>query len=415
MMDYNTQTGVLSLLLKDKTIYSEIGEYIKQIEYFESVYEKSIFHSIDYLYSKNIPVNDDNLKYELEKYFKNEENQSVKQSAIGTIETLKNINISKDLVLDDFYNNYKAITFKNVLIQNQESWMNGKYDYIYDEVSKLKTIGSINDFGLEITQHLDIDTTNKETIPTGFKTLDNYFTKGKGIPKKTLNLFKGIAGSGKSFLLSQVGVNAYNDGKNILYISCELSEQQIIERVRANLLSVEQDEVLLVDDNIIPKVENKFYVHYFNSFSICSNDIAKLLKKYQEKGITFDILIVDYIQLINPNKKSSNDSMYLVYGFVSSELRSVANDFNLVLWTASQKNRDGYDKKGNGSTATATNADTSGSMGIIHNADVVIDWVRTEEDKQLNMGKLSITKNRFGADGFSVDVHTDLKFGKIYE
>lgn len=224
---------------------------------------------------------------------------------------------------------------------------------------------------------------------------------GGGLMRKTLNFFLGGPGSGKSLALVHTGAQFYKMGYNVLYVSLELAEERIGERIDANLFDMEVADVydLGIDQykkriNILTSMNKgaRFFIREYPPASITTSHLRSLLDELEtKKGFKPDILIVDYINLMNSSryKASSGANSYTILKSVAEELRGLACEKNIACWTATQSNRGGV----GASDLDMTNV--ADSMGLIMTADTMIAIIRSEELDELGQCIFKCLKTRF--------------------
>jgi len=196
-------------------------------------------------------------------------------------------------------------------------------------------------------------------ITTGYKTIDQILEGGWD--RKTLNVYMGSPGSGKSLTLQNLGVNAVNAGYNVAYISLELSDKKCMKRIGSMRLEVPiaeytekaKDKEFIKEriaemnrrngDGVFESKPGKLFVREFPSGSMTLSDIRKYLKQVKEEaGIDIDMLIVDYIQIMGCEKGVDRNMLYLKGEHLAVGLRAIAQQYNLVCLTATQLAKDKY-------------------------------------------------------------------------
>lgn len=196
-------------------------------------------------------------------------------------------------------------------------------------------------------------------ITTGYNTIDQILEGGWD--RKTLNVYMGSPGSGKSLTLQNLGVNAVNAGYNVAYISLELSDKKCMKRIGSMRLEVPiaeytekaKDKEFIKEriaemnrrngDGVFESKPGKLFVREFPSGSMTLSDIRKYLKQVKEEaGIDIDMLIVDYIQIMGCEKGVDRNMLYLKGEHLAVGLRAIAQQYNLVCLTATQLAKDKY-------------------------------------------------------------------------
>jgi KaiC/GvpD/RAD55 family RecA-like ATPase len=224
---------------------------------------------------------------------------------------------------------------------------------------------------------------------------------GGGLPRKTMSIFMGGPGAGKSLVMTHIGTSMYKVGSNVLYVTLELSEERIGERVDANLINTFIKDIPDIPlenykAKILKATSNtkgaRFFIKEYPPASISTAHIRALLDELESKqNFVPDILIVDYLNLLNSSRYSAggNNNSYTILKAVAEELRGLAVEKNMACITATQSNRAGVGS----SDLDLTNV--SESMGIAMTADLLIGLTRNDELDALGQLLMKILKTRF--------------------
>ena len=223
---------------------------------------------------------------------------------------------------------------------------------------------------------------------------------GGGFVRKSLVMFMGAPGAGKSMVMTHLGTKAYLAGYNVLYITLELAEERIGERIDANLLQIPVGDIPAIPlDTYKAKIEKKtadtsarFFVKEYPPTAVTPAHLRALLDELKlKKNFEPDFLIVDYLNLLGSSryKPNANNNSYTILKAVAEELRGIATERNLCCISATQMNRGGV-----GSTDVDMTA-TSESMGIPMTVDALIAIIRSEELDQLNQMLFKCLKTRY--------------------
>ncbi len=251
-----------------------------------------------------------------------------------------------------------------------------------------------------IAKMLDFFHEMKKFIPSGIKGLDKCLAGG--FHAKSLSLVLAPTNQGKSAIMGAIGANQVLMGKNVLYVTLEMSEEMIAQRIMANIFGIEQDKLGTTDKTTFMKkfekikhiIADKFRVKNFSTGEASSNRIRKLIKEYEIKqGFKPDVLIVDYLALMKPNRTRKVSQKHEDLQQISEELRDIGNDLDIPVISAMQTTREGFN---------ATNLDLdnmSASFGVAMTADFVWAAIMTEELKAANQYLWIVVKNRFGQNG----------------
>lgn len=227
----------------------------------------------------------------------------------------------------------------------------------------------------------------------------NMVTKG-GVPKKTLNVVLAGTNVGKSLFLVHLAAALLRMNKNVLYITLEMAEEWIAQRIDANMMDIPMDDVVTMPrGDFIRKIQSlrqtstgRLIIKEYPTASAHAGNFRSLLQDlYLKQNFKPDVIIVDYIGICMSSrlKNGSGESSYTLYKFIAEELRGLAGEFGVPVWTGAQFNRSGFD---------ATNAsmkDIGESFGIPMTADFLFALVTTEDLQKVGQMAVQFLKNRY--------------------
>lgn len=227
----------------------------------------------------------------------------------------------------------------------------------------------------------------------------NKITKG-GLSRKTLNIALAGTGVGKSLFMCHVAAAALREGRNALYITMEMSEERIAERVDANLLNLTMDELKVVDkdifesriDKLKKKTQGKLIVKEYPTASAHAGHFRALLEELKlKREFTPDIVFIDYLNICSSQrmKAGANVNSYTFVKAIAEELRGLAVEYNVPIVSATQTTRSGFANSDPGLE------DTSESFGLPATADFMFALVSSEELENLNQIIVKQLKNRY--------------------
>ena len=227
----------------------------------------------------------------------------------------------------------------------------------------------------------------------------NKITKG-GLPNKTLNVVMAGTGVGKSLFMCHCAANNLMMGKNVLYISMEMSEEKIAERIDANLMNLPIQELSNLPKDmydkkvksIRDKTTGKLIVKEYPTASAHTGHFRHLLQELNlKKDFIPDIIYVDYLNICASARMRAGASVnsYTMVKSIAEEMRGLAVEFKLPIVTATQTNRQGF-------TSTDVGLeDTSESFGLPATADLMVALISTEELEELDQIMVKQLKNRY--------------------
>jgi archaellum biogenesis ATPase FlaH len=227
----------------------------------------------------------------------------------------------------------------------------------------------------------------------------NKITKG-GIPNKTLNIILAGTGVGKSLFMCHCAASNLTLGKNVLYITLEMAEQRIAERIEANLMDVTVDDLVLLPKEVYEKkierlkskTTGKLIIKEYPTACAGSANFRHLLNELKlKKGFVPDIIYIDYLNICSSSrmKYGSNVNSYTLIKAIAEELRGLAVEFNVPIISATQTTRSGF------SSSDIDITDTSESFGLPATADFMFAIQTSEELESLNQLMVKQLKNRY--------------------
>ena len=227
----------------------------------------------------------------------------------------------------------------------------------------------------------------------------NKITKG-GLPNKTLNIALAGTGVGKSLFMCHVASSVLLQGRNVLYITLEMAEERIAERIDANLLNVPiQDIVDLPKQmfenkvtNLAKKTQGTLIIKEYPTASAHSGHFKSLLNELAlKKSFKPDIIFIDYLNICSSSrfKGGSNINSYTLVKSIAEELRGLAVEFNVPIMSATQTTRSGY------GSSDVELTDTSESFGLPATADLMFALISTEDLEGLGQILVKQLKNRY--------------------
>ena len=229
-----------------------------------------------------------------------------------------------------------------------------------------------------------------------------YFNKitAGGLPRKTLNIALAGTGIGKSLFMCHVAANCLSENYNVLYITLEMAEERIAERIDANLMNVTLDSLKEIPKELYDKKINKLkeringrlIIKEYPTATASVNNFRALMNELKiKKGFIPDILFMDYLNLCVSTRYQNNISAgsYFVVKAIAEELRGLAVEWNIPIMSATQLNRTGF------MSTDVGLEDTAESFGLPATADFMFALISTEELEEHNQIKVKQLKNRY--------------------
>jgi archaellum biogenesis ATPase FlaH len=227
----------------------------------------------------------------------------------------------------------------------------------------------------------------------------NKITKG-GLPNKTLNIALAGTGVGKSLFMCHVASSALLQNRNVLYITLEMAEEKIAERIDANLLNVPIQQLTDLPrqtfenkvTGIAKKTQGTLIIKEYPTASAHSGHFKALLNELAlKKSFRPDIIFIDYLNICSSSrfKGGSNINSYTLVKSIAEELRGLAVEFNVPIMSATQTTRSGF------GSSDVELTDTSESFGLPATADLMFALISTEELEGLGQIMVKQLKNRY--------------------
>ena len=412
LVKYGTgfQSKIITSLLVDSKFIKQIVD-ILEISYFDSDSNKFLIKSIKDYFSKYKT----NPTMEAIKVLIDEvENDVLKTSIVDSLRNAWQHRESNDLdfVKEKTLEFCKNQVVKNAIMESVELLETQKYDEIKTIIDKAMTAGMERDIGHEYITGFEERMTQqtRNTMPTQWDSVNDLMDGG--LAGGELGVVVAPAGIGKSWTLQALGAHAVKKGLNVIHYTLELNAQYvglrydtIVSGQPTGNLQYYKDDVL----KAINKLKGNLIIKYYPTRTASVNTLTAHLQQCELQGIKPDMVIVDYADIMK-STQHFNEKRHQI-GHVYEELRGMAGEFDVPVWTASQANRSSLEEDVIG--AEKVSEDYSKVM----TADFVMSMSRKVEDKIANTGRFHVIKNRFGPDGitFPATINTNTGFIQIYE
>ena len=401
------ETTILSSILKDEQYARKVVPFLKE-EYFLNIGERVVLKKINtYMNQYNKAPTSDTLLIEI-----GNDTSLIESDYITSVSLVKSFS--------DYSESYDS----DWLVDKTEEFCQEKAVYnaimesihIIDGKSKNKAKNAIpailsealsvafdnhigHDFLDDYEDRYNFYHTVEEKIPFDIEYL-NKITKG-GVTRKSLNIILAGTGVGKSLAMCHFAANNLMDGKNVLYITMEMAEEKIAERIDANLLNVTMDELidlpkLMYDKRIVKlreRTSGKLIVKEFPTASAHAGHFRHLINELKiKKGFIPDIIYIDYLNICTSSRMKSLGTNVNTYSYIKSiaeELRGLAVEKDVPIFSATQTTRAGFTNSDIGLE------DTSESFGLPATADFMFAIISTEALENLNQIMVKQLKNRY--------------------
>lgn len=397
---------ILSNLVFNVDYFQRVYPYLKT-DYFEDNNIRKVFETYSkYVEQYKEPPSVEALKISLDK--RKDLNEDSYKNVMSEVDSLK---------VDDLTNSDWLVSETEKFCQDRDLFNSiRKAILIMDGQDKDSDKGSIpellsqslaisfdtsigHDFIDDADARYDFYHRKEERLPFDIEML-NKITKG-GLPRKSMTVLLATTGGGKSLVKCHMAASYLLQGKNVVYITMEMAEERIAERIDANMMDVTLDELRIMPRNVYEKrierikgkTTGKLVVKEYPTGSAHAGHFRHLLNELKMKrGFAPDVIFVDYLNICASSrvKGSAAANSYTLVKSIAEEIRGLSMEFNCAIVTSSQFNRDGY---GN-SDVDLTN--TSESMGITHTADCILGLISSEDLDALGQLMFKQLKNRWG-------------------
>ena len=245
-------------------------------------------------------------------------------------------------------------------------------------------------------------------ITTGIAQIDSLLYH-RGWGRKELSIYMGGAKAGKTVALINSSISAVCAGYNVLHVTLEVSKEIVASRADANISDVIMAELRTSPEKVRDAIRalkkegkvGEFKLHEYGSGTMTPAELHRLIQSYKAKGIIFDLVVVDYLDIMAPNNRT-NDSIENSK-MIWIDCRAIAQEENVAMLSATQTNRDGFKAQ----IAKAEHA--ADDFNKIRTADIVISINRTQEELLKNEARLYFAASRNQAMGFSVHVRQNIE------
>ena len=401
---------ILSNLIYNEDYCRKVFPYVKE-EYFEDNSLRKIFSTYaEYVNEYKEPPSIEALKISIDK--RKDLNESSYKEVVSLIDELK---IDKDtnhqFLVDetekfcqdkDLYNSIR----KAILIldgQDKENDKGAIPKILSDSLGISFDTHIGHDFLEDFESRHEYYHRKEERLPFDIDLL-NKVTKG-GLPRKSMTVLLATTGGGKSLVKCHMAATSLMFGKNVLYITMELAEEEVARRIDANIMDITLDEVKEVPletfekrmSRYKSKTPGKLIIKEYPTGSAHAGHFRHLLNELRmKKNFVPDVVFVDYLNICSSSrvKGAAVANSYTLVKSIAEEIRGLAMEFDIAVVTSSQFNRSGYDN----SDVDLTN--TSESMGITHTADAIFGLITSEDLESLGQIMIKQLKNRWGDLGY---------------
>ena len=403
-MSQTIERTTLTQLVTNEQYARKVLPFMKK-DYFADRTERTIFEEITKFVDKynKIPTQ---TSLEIEVQGRKDLNEDEYKKVVAVIQTLSSTDVDFDWLVDTTEKFCKDKAVYNAIVEGI-SIIDGKDkdrgpDAIPSILTDALAVGFDNavghDYLLDSESRYDYYHEIEEKIPFDLEFF-NRITKG-GLSPKTLNIVLAGTGVGKSLFMCHVAANCLSQGKNVLYITLEMADERIAERIDANLMNITTEDLhdlpkqMFVNKiaKIIKSTSGKLIVKEYPTASAHTGHFRGLIKELAiKKSFKPDIIFIDYLNICASSrfKGAASVNSYLYIKAIAEEIRGLAVESNIPILSGTQTNRSGFVSTDIGLE------DTSESFGLPATADLMFALISNEELDKLNQIAVKQLKNRY--------------------
>ncbi len=404
-MPTNLEQTILRNLLTDENYMRKVLPFIKP-DYFEGIYRILFREAGKFVAKYNKLPNAEAFKIELDNADKlNDEQYNLAMDIVPQLFTGEKVD---DKWLIDTTEKWCQDRAIYLAIMESISIIDGKHEQLTkgalpDLLTKALGVGFDlkvgHDYVENAEERFEFYHTEEDRLPFDLEYF-NTITKG-GVPRKTLNIALAGTGVGKSLFMCHVASSALVQGFNVLYITMEMAEERIAERIDANLLNVPIDQLdKMSKDMFTTKVKDisrkttgKLIIKEYPTGSAHSGHFRALLNELKlKRQFEPDLIFIDYLNICASSRMKGMGGAINSYSYIKAiaeELRGLAVEFEVPIFSATQTTRSGF------SNSDVGLEDTSESFGLPATADLMFALISTEELEQQGQFMVKQLKNRY--------------------
>jgi replicative DNA helicase len=366
--------------------------------YFQDKNIRSVFESLaSYYTTYNRVPNVTELKVHL---IEPEKRDALRNVALSFSDIDKNYD--KEVLLKNTEKFLREKAVLSTVIKTSVDVQSGAIDStkILEDFEKACSISLVEDYGFDYLEGIDHHCTDLQkvfkTISTGWKWLDDKIGGGFQADGRALYVFYGVTNVGKSIFLGNIATNILSQNKTVVLITLEMAEQVYAKRISSQLSQISMNDLSMqiepLKDSLnaykVKHSDAKLIIKEFPPKFVTPIQIKAYIDRLVKKGVKPDAIVLDYLNLVAPPERNQNS--YESIKQITELVRALSYHFACPVISATQSNRSAYGENNPGLETV------SESMGLAHTADAQFSIWTEEEDFELGIIHLGITKNRFG-------------------
>jgi len=398
-LGFSFQQSLIKAIIEDKK-YGETIIDVLDSKYFDNMSFRFIMENIKELNETYKKIPD---YTSLEQKIKAEnENSVMAKTHLDTLNEIKNNEQQSDFPKETALNFCRQQHLKKELKNVHSIIENGafeSYNKIEEIIQKALQIGVMNDDVTDVFHNIEeaLEKDVRNPIPTGVVGLDNLLNGGLG--RGQLGVVLAPTGTGKTTLMTKFANTAYNHGLGVVQIFFEDNPNDIKRKHYTIWSEIAPDQQPEHKEEVIAKVnemqkDNKGFLKLIKlpSGDVTVSEIKNKLRKLTNEGYKIDLLLIDYVDCIAP-EKNGFDEEWKGEGSIMRSLEVMTGEFDIALWTATQGNRDSI------SSEIVTGDQMGGSIKKAQIAHVILSIAKNLVQKEHNLATLTLIKSRIGRDG----------------
>jgi replicative DNA helicase len=400
------QSKIIASLLTDIKFIQTISDILSS-SMFDSDSNKWLVKSIkDYYYEYKKQPTLEVIKYKMDEI----DDGVLKSGVVDKLrEVWKNIEATDlEFVQSETLDFCKNQTLKSAILESVDLLENKNYDGIKSIIDEAMKAGSSRDLGHDYISSLEsrLEESARITVKTPWDVINDVMDGGLGAGE--LGVIVAPAGIGKSWTLQALGADCIKNNKTVVHYTLELNENYVGLRYDSIFSGVTTANIKYYKDDVKSKIEKlsgKLLIKYFPTKAASVQTLGAHLKQIELSGTKPDIVIVDYADILM-SVGTFKEKRHAI-GTIYEDLRGLAGELEIPIWTASQANRSALEEDVIGADKVAED------YSKVMTADFVMSMSRKVEDKIANTGRFHVIKNRFGIDGITYPATINTNIGQV--
>lgn len=405
---HNFQVKVISSLLTDRVFLQQVSDILSP-DYFESQANQWIVETIKkyFVEYSSIPTLD------VFKIKTQEESSDILKTSI--VDNLREVfkyveSDDLDFVKEESLKFCKNQEIKKAIMDSVDLLKRGQYEDIKKRIDDAMKAGADKDIGYEYLSGIAERYTDnvRNTMPTCWPLINDL--AGGGFGKGELIIFVAGPGGGKSTAMMNIGAHILKKGMRVVHYTMELTEAYVSQRYDAVITGIATQNLKYHIEDIeaeLKKINGELIIKYYPTKTASVSSLKAHLDKLILQGKKPDIVIVDYADLLRSTNGKGRDSLHQELENIYEDLRGLAGEYEVPVFTASQANRSSAESD------IITGEQVASSFAKIMIGDFVISLSRKVTDKIAGTGRWYVIKNRFGPDGLTLPSRLNMSNGRI--